>query len=244
MTGQSLYYPRVMMRTLAQVLTEEYSEHGVHVANVVIDGLIGSPGTHALPRAREQPQSGDEPGEDRRGVLLSSHPGPLVLDARSATDAVLDQTELLMPTRAASLGVAMVLALCATAEAALPPYVFEMWGKEATAHLQAEILSMTPGLAQRTECDTVLGVRRLFRDASGTLRTDSKIRLLIPCSRPPRSSSRKASRCRARTSGFPRRLCAPENSSNSLFPAAATSGRCGRGGLADPIDGPSETPTR
>jgi NAD(P)-dependent dehydrogenase (short-subunit alcohol dehydrogenase family) len=35
LTGQSLYYPRVMMRTLAQVLTEEYSEHGVHVANVV-----------------------------------------------------------------------------------------------------------------------------------------------------------------------------------------------------------------
>jgi hypothetical protein len=29
-----------MTRTLAQVLTEEYSEHGVHVANVVIDGLI------------------------------------------------------------------------------------------------------------------------------------------------------------------------------------------------------------
>jgi NAD(P)-dependent dehydrogenase (short-subunit alcohol dehydrogenase family) len=26
LTGQSLYYPRVMMRTLAQVLTEEYSE--------------------------------------------------------------------------------------------------------------------------------------------------------------------------------------------------------------------------
>ena len=43
MTGQSLYYPRVMMRTLAQVLTEEYSEHGVHVANVVIDGTIDSP---------------------------------------------------------------------------------------------------------------------------------------------------------------------------------------------------------
>ena len=51
MTGQSLYYPRVMMRTLAQVLTEEYSEHGVHVANVVIDGLIDSPGTRALPAA-------------------------------------------------------------------------------------------------------------------------------------------------------------------------------------------------
>src|SRR5262245_42654138 len=52
-TGQSLYYPRVMMRTLAQVLTEEYSEHGVHVANVVIDGLIDSPGTRALPRAQQ-----------------------------------------------------------------------------------------------------------------------------------------------------------------------------------------------
>ncbi len=54
-TGQSLYYPRVMMRTLAQVLTEEYSEHGVHVANVVIDGLIDSPGTRALPHAKQNP---------------------------------------------------------------------------------------------------------------------------------------------------------------------------------------------
>ena len=56
MTGQSLYYPRVLMRTLAQVLTEEYSEHGVHVANVVIDGLIDSPGTRALPLARQRPE--------------------------------------------------------------------------------------------------------------------------------------------------------------------------------------------
>src|SRR6202162_2830388 len=55
MTGQSLYYPRVMMRTLAQVLTEEYSEHGVHVANVVIDGLIDSPGTRALAMAQKRP---------------------------------------------------------------------------------------------------------------------------------------------------------------------------------------------
>ena len=54
-TGQSLYYPRVMMRALAQVLTEEYSEYGVHVANVVIDGLIDSPGTRALPYAQQQP---------------------------------------------------------------------------------------------------------------------------------------------------------------------------------------------
>jgi NAD(P)-dependent dehydrogenase (short-subunit alcohol dehydrogenase family) len=56
LTGQSLYYPRVMMRTLAQVLTEEYSEHGVHVANVVIDGVIDSPGTRALPRAQQHPE--------------------------------------------------------------------------------------------------------------------------------------------------------------------------------------------
>ena len=54
-TGQSLYYPRVMMRTVAQVLTEEYSEHGIHVANIVIDGLIDSPGTRALPRAHNNP---------------------------------------------------------------------------------------------------------------------------------------------------------------------------------------------
>ena len=55
-TGQSLYYPRVLMRTLAQALTEEYSEYGVHVANVVIDGTIDSPGTRAMPRGQQQPE--------------------------------------------------------------------------------------------------------------------------------------------------------------------------------------------
>ena len=55
-TGQSLYYPRVLMRTLAQVLTEEYSELGVHVANVIIDGLIDSPGTRLLPIAQKRPE--------------------------------------------------------------------------------------------------------------------------------------------------------------------------------------------
>ena len=55
-TGQSLYYPRVMMRTLAQVLTEEYSEFGVHIANVIVDGLIDSPGTRALPMAQKRPE--------------------------------------------------------------------------------------------------------------------------------------------------------------------------------------------
>ena len=55
-TGQSLYYPRVLMRTLAQALTEEYSEYGVHVANVVIDGTIDSPGTRAMPRVQQHPE--------------------------------------------------------------------------------------------------------------------------------------------------------------------------------------------
>lgn len=61
LTGQSLYYPRVLMRTLSQVLTEEYSEFGVHVANVVIDGLIDSPGTRALPRAQQRPDAVMDP---------------------------------------------------------------------------------------------------------------------------------------------------------------------------------------
>lgn len=48
-TGESLYYPRTMVRALAQALTEEYSVHGVHVVNVVVDGVIDSPGTRTLP---------------------------------------------------------------------------------------------------------------------------------------------------------------------------------------------------
>ncbi|WP_145206090.1 MULTISPECIES: SDR family oxidoreductase [Sphingobium] len=47
-TGSSLYYPRVMMRSLAQALTDEYSEYGVHAANIVIDGGIDAPGVRAL----------------------------------------------------------------------------------------------------------------------------------------------------------------------------------------------------
>ncbi|MES2977093.1 MAG: SDR family oxidoreductase [Pseudomonadota bacterium] len=47
-TGESLYYPRVMTRALAQVLTEEYSGYGVHVATVIIEGYIDSPGTRTL----------------------------------------------------------------------------------------------------------------------------------------------------------------------------------------------------
>ena len=95
MTGQSLYYPRVMMRTLAQVLTEEYSEHGVHVANVVIDGLIDSPGTRALSIAQKRPEIVMDPSEDCRGVLLLAYAGPIVLDARTTTHSISDQAKLL-----------------------------------------------------------------------------------------------------------------------------------------------------
>jgi NAD(P)-dependent dehydrogenase (short-subunit alcohol dehydrogenase family) len=49
-TGESLYYPRTMMRALSQALTEEYSDLGVHVATVVVDGVIDSPGTRAVYR--------------------------------------------------------------------------------------------------------------------------------------------------------------------------------------------------
>lgn len=54
-TGESLYYPRVMQRSLSQALAEEYSPYGVHVANVIIDGLIDSPGTRELSFAKAEP---------------------------------------------------------------------------------------------------------------------------------------------------------------------------------------------
>jgi len=47
-TGESLYYPRVMVRQLAQVLADEYTEHGIHTANVIIAGAIDSPGIRGV----------------------------------------------------------------------------------------------------------------------------------------------------------------------------------------------------
>ena len=95
MTGQSLYYPRVLMRTLAQVLTEDYSEHGVHVANIIIDGSIDSPGSRKLPRNQNRHRSDHQPGQDRRGLLVPAHPGQIVLDPRIAADPLRQQTQLL-----------------------------------------------------------------------------------------------------------------------------------------------------
>ena len=96
-TGESLYFPRVMMRTLAQALTEEYSEYGVHVANVVVDGTIDSPGTQALPRFQQQPELLINPVKIAEAFLLSAHPGQVLLDARTSTDSLFHQAELLTP---------------------------------------------------------------------------------------------------------------------------------------------------
>jgi len=37
-----------MLRGLAQALTEEYTAHGIHVANVVVDGGIDAPGIRGV----------------------------------------------------------------------------------------------------------------------------------------------------------------------------------------------------
>jgi NAD(P)-dependent dehydrogenase (short-subunit alcohol dehydrogenase family) len=75
-TGESLYYPRTMMRALAQALTEEYSEFGVHVANVVVDGYIDSPGTRALEQFRAEPEKLIDPAgiADAYFYLHHQHP--------------------------------------------------------------------------------------------------------------------------------------------------------------------------
>lgn len=75
-TGESLYYPRIMMRALSQVLTEEYSEHGIHVANVTIDGYIDSPGTRAHPAVQANPDVLIDPARiaDAFWYLHTQHP--------------------------------------------------------------------------------------------------------------------------------------------------------------------------
>lgn len=67
-TGSSLYYPRVMMRNLAQALTEEYSQYGVHAVNVVIDGGIDAPGVRAIAGG----------SNETRSAIPSNLAGPLI----------------------------------------------------------------------------------------------------------------------------------------------------------------------
>ena len=107
--GQSLYYPRAMMRTLAQVLTEEYAEYGIHVANIVIYGTIDSPGTRALPRSQQHPELVINPVKIAEAFYYLHTQDNILLDARSPIDALRDQAELLRvsrrPTRQVARGV-------------------------------------------------------------------------------------------------------------------------------------------
>src|SRR5205823_9450091 len=70
-----------------------------------LDRLARQPRPAAKP---EPPRSGAQPDQDRRGVLLSPHPGQVVLDARAATDTVRLKTELLtleaVPARVPAFG--------------------------------------------------------------------------------------------------------------------------------------------
>ena len=54
-----------------------------------IDRLARQPRTAAQP---EPPRPDHQPGQDRRGVLVPAHPGPVVLDARASAHAVCEQS--------------------------------------------------------------------------------------------------------------------------------------------------------
>ena len=106
MTGQSLYYPRVHDAHLGAG-----ADRGVFRARGARsqrghrrhDRLARQPGIAAQ---SEPPRSDDQPGQDRRGVLVPAHPGPVVLDARASAHAIFDQAELLtaLLTRTCSTG--------------------------------------------------------------------------------------------------------------------------------------------
>ena len=90
-TGESLYYPRTMMRALAQALTEEYSSLGVHVATVVVDGFIDSPGTRALERFRDDPSPLIDPTgiADAFHYLHAQHPSAWTHELQITSPATL-----------------------------------------------------------------------------------------------------------------------------------------------------------
>lgn len=90
-TGESLYYPRTMMRALAQALTEEYSVHGVHVANVVVDGFIDSPGTRALDQFRQNPERLIDPSgiADTFWFVHNQHPSSWTHEIQVTSPATL-----------------------------------------------------------------------------------------------------------------------------------------------------------
>src|SRR5581483_7663694 len=62
--------------------------------------LAGHPRAAARPAAA---RDRDEPGQDRGGLLVPAHPGPLLLDARPAAHAVLHEAELLIAPASAGM---------------------------------------------------------------------------------------------------------------------------------------------
>ncbi len=90
-TGESLYYPRTMMRALAQALTEEYSSLGVHIANVVVDGFIDSPGTRALEAFQAAPEKLIDPAAiaDAFYYLHQQHPSGWTHELQMTSPATL-----------------------------------------------------------------------------------------------------------------------------------------------------------
>ena len=94
-TGQSLYYPRVLMRGFAQALDRgvfrarrprRQRGHRRH------DRFPGNASHGPCPA---ESRSADEPGQDRRGLLLPAHAGQVLLDPRTPVDTLPHQAELL-----------------------------------------------------------------------------------------------------------------------------------------------------
>jgi hypothetical protein len=79
-----------------------------------------------------------------------------------------------------------LLGIAGTAHAVLPPVAVEEMKAEATAHLQAQVVDLKPGIDPVGTCATELAVRRIFRDTTATLRPGRQIHLDIRCLRPPR----------------------------------------------------------
>ncbi len=95
MTGQSLYYPAGLDAHLGAGI-----DRGIFRARRArrqhrhrrLDRLARQPQAAAQ---REPARPDHQPDQDRRGLLVPAHPGPLVLDARAPADAIRQQAELL-----------------------------------------------------------------------------------------------------------------------------------------------------
>ena len=67
------------LRGLAESLARELSPKGIHVAHVVVDGVIRNPGRQEPP---DRPELAARPRRHRRDLRHAAGPGPLRLDPR------------------------------------------------------------------------------------------------------------------------------------------------------------------